>query len=367
MNEGNVSLFRTFLRDINREIRDLAENEDRRRAVIGNARFERSVGGLCKDDRPHLKTLSFSGYEENPFYYNLGGGKFVEAGVAFGLARVEDGRGLAAADLDGDGDLDLVLRNVYEPALLLFRNHAGTEKPALQIHLRGTKSNRFGIGARVWVDGRMQEMVCGEGYLSSGPPVLHFGLGEAKRARKVEIHWPSGAKLEFADVGPGSVVISETGGLSELKAFREASRAPTTVPPRPPHEGDVPEIALRRTDGTSVSPRGQWSLLCLWSVQCKSCYEESKLFGVFAEEMLGRGGAFYAVNVDDRPDELAAFVKEQKFAVPVWTCASPLLNPHEPLVPSWILLDREGRVVGKRTGVLGTKELRAWLEREGVR
>lgn len=355
--------FRVYLHDLGREIRDLAQAEERRRSVVGNAGFEKSTAVLHEDGRPHLKTLSFSGYEENPFYYNLGGGKFAEIGGALGVTRVEDGRGLASADLDGDGDLDLVLRNVFEPTLLYLRNHLGTERPAIEVRLRGMKSNRFGIGTRVTVDGRMQELVCGEGYLSCGPPSLHFGLGAESKAKRIKIRWPSGARQEILDVEPCILTVTE-GGSFEKKPFREASRPTGTPRPRPAHVGESLEIALRSTDGRTANLEGKWSVLCLWSVTCKSCFEESRRFGEFSETMERRGAAYYAVNIDDDLEQLDAFVKEQKFAVPIWIGGEfrdRLLNPGEPLVPTTIVLDPAGRVRRRHVGTTTVEDLERLL------
>ena len=132
---------------------------------------------------------------------NRGNGKFIDASAAAGLPAVGriSGRGSAYADYDNDGDLDLVV-SVMDDKPLLIRNDGGNRRNWLQLSLRGTKSNRMAVGARVRVtaEGRTQTATvrAGESYLSSNDPRLHFGLNSATEAI-VEVVWPNGQKSEL--------------------------------------------------------------------------------------------------------------------------------------------------------------------------
>jgi hypothetical protein len=141
-------------------------------------------------------------YAQQPLLLrNTTAGKFerVAAAPASGLAVAIPARGLAVGDLDGDGLLDAVFNNMDSPPTVL-RN---VTKPAghwLSLKLIGDptkKSPRDATGAVVYVTtGKLrqrQDVVSGAGYASQNDRRLHFGLGAATKADKVEIHWPNGA------------------------------------------------------------------------------------------------------------------------------------------------------------------------------
>jgi len=104
-------------------------------------------------------------------------------------------RGAAAADLDNDGDLDIVVLNSRMPATVL-RNDTPSRDHWLQVRLDGRASNRSAIGARVDVtagDLRLADEVrSGRGYQSDWGRRLHFGLGPRTMVDRVEVRWPSG-------------------------------------------------------------------------------------------------------------------------------------------------------------------------------
>ncbi len=128
-----------------------------------------------------------------------------ELGPAFAAANV--GRGTAVADYDDDGDLDLLVTTVADRVRLL-RNDGGNRNHWLQILLVG-KAHPDALGARVVVTAggvrQVQERQSGGSYLASHDPRLHFGLGDATRA-KVEITWPGGAMLTLDDIAANQVL-----------------------------------------------------------------------------------------------------------------------------------------------------------------
>jgi hypothetical protein len=156
-------------------------------------------------------------YRQPPHLFrNLGGGKFEEvtdsAGASFAAPRVA--RGAAYADIDDDGDLDLVVTTNAGPALLL-RNDGGNRNHALRVKLRGTASNRDGIGAIVRVEAggekQWQMMRSGSSYLSQSELVLTFGLGQKTSVTSMQIEWPSGKVDKLSDVAAGQTITVEEG------------------------------------------------------------------------------------------------------------------------------------------------------------
>ena len=150
------------------------------------------------------------GYAQEPILYsNLGNGTYrnVSAGAGAVFAQRGNSRGGAVADYDNDGDLDVAIANIHQRPWLL-RNDGGNRAAWIRFRLEGTRSNRDAIGARVSVraGGRTQyyEIRSGDGYISSGDPRAHFGLGEAARAEAVEIRWPSGRTESLGLLNPGT-------------------------------------------------------------------------------------------------------------------------------------------------------------------
>jgi hypothetical protein len=117
-----------------------------------------------------------------------------QAGPPFQQLHV--GRGLAVGDLDNDGRLDAVMVAQNEP-LVVFRNETGSRRGHfVKFPLKGTTSNRNGVGAVVAVETGGRNQVAprleGGGYQSAGDGRLHFGLGPESRVDSVEVRWPSG-------------------------------------------------------------------------------------------------------------------------------------------------------------------------------
>jgi hypothetical protein len=137
-------------------------------------------------------------------FRNQGGGDFVDAGaeVTGDLATPRVGRGSAFGDLDGDGDLDVVLTENGGPAAL-FRND-GEHGHWLQVALEGSPSNLDGLGAVVTaeIDGSSQSWLVrtGSSYLSQSQVEPTFGLGAATQVDRLTVTWPSGATSERIDI-----------------------------------------------------------------------------------------------------------------------------------------------------------------------
>ena len=139
------------------------------------------------------------------------GGRFRridQPGDALRIERVS--RALAAGDIDNDGDVDLLVTNNGGRAELL-ANEGGNRRAALLIRTIGTRSNRDGIGARlrltVGTRTFVAQVTSGSSYLAQHDLRVHFGLGTASRADRLEIRWPSGLVDVVTDL-PGDQIIT---------------------------------------------------------------------------------------------------------------------------------------------------------------
>jgi hypothetical protein len=149
------------------------------------------------------------GYAQPPqLFLNGGKGSFrdVAAKVGGDFDQPKVGRGLACADFDRDGDLDLLITTNNGPAHL-YRNDQTTGNRSIRFRLVGTKSNRDGIGAtvRVFAGGMMQSRLVkgGSSYLSQSELPVTFGLEKRERIDRTVIDWPSGRTEEYKNLAAG--------------------------------------------------------------------------------------------------------------------------------------------------------------------
>ena len=136
------------------------------------------------------------------------------------------GRGAAYADIDGDGDLDVVLTANGGPARLL-RNDQATGHHWLRVRLEGARSNRDAIGAWVVLEsgGRRQrrQVMPTRSYLSQVETAITFGLGAADGPATVEIRWPDGSRQVVTDLAVDRVhtIRQDAGRAGSSYADRE--------------------------------------------------------------------------------------------------------------------------------------------------
>ena len=149
------------------------------------------------------------GYAQSPLLFlNDGKGKFrdIAADVRGGFEQPKVGRGVAYADFDRDGDLDLLLTTNNGPAYL-YRNDQLAGNRSIRFRLVGTKSNRDAIGAsvRIFSSGLSQSRMVksGSSYLSQSELPVTFGLEKHERVERVVVSWPSGRTEEFKNLAAG--------------------------------------------------------------------------------------------------------------------------------------------------------------------
>ena len=141
---------------------------------------------------------SWNGYENNCLFTNLAEhdpGRFSDIARPAGADAVEDARSAVAADLDGDGALDLVIANNGAPPTLL-RNRLASGRSWVRFRLESANGPAGTIGARVRLEAGKHSQTrwieAGSGYASQAPGRAHFGLGDLTAVDAVEVTWPSG-------------------------------------------------------------------------------------------------------------------------------------------------------------------------------
>jgi hypothetical protein len=171
-------------------------------------------------------------FKEPPLlFHNLGDRKFENASATVGpdFARPIVARGAAYADIDRDGDLDVLITTNHGPAYL-FRNDGGSRNNFITIRTKGVKSNRDGIGAivRVQSSGRKQwnTVRSGSSYCSASDLALTFGLAKSTVVTAIDVEWPSGAKDHVANQPANQFLTIEEG----RGVVASAPRSPKTKP-----------------------------------------------------------------------------------------------------------------------------------------
>ncbi len=228
----------------------------------------------------------------------------------------DDGRAVAVTDWDGDGDLDLWLRNRSGPQLRLMVNNlqAGRER-FVALRLFGTESNRDAIGARVELEAggvrRVRERVAGSGYLSQSSAWLHFGLGPSATVERLVVHWPAGTSESFAIPrvdrgyrlveGSGRAEAVDRGLPTPQPGALVAGPAPANTPvwlrtplPLPP--------SVRAASGMR---EGRPLLINLWANWCEPCRGELAEWGDALDDFHAAGLDVALLTVDP-PDGRAA-------------------------------------------------------------
>jgi enediyne biosynthesis protein E4 len=166
------------------------------------------------------------GYAQPPqLFLNNRKGNFhdIASEVGGNFAQPKVGRGLAYADFDRDGDLDLLLTTNNGPAYL-FRNDQLEGNRSIRFRLVGTKSNRDAIGAtvRVFVNGLAQSQTVkgGSSYLSQSELSLTFGLEKNDHVERVVIDWPSGRTEEYKNLAASRAYeCTEAKGIAQQNGY----------------------------------------------------------------------------------------------------------------------------------------------------
>jgi len=270
---------------------------------------------------------TWSGFERNIFYANNGDGTFSDISGVIGLDFLEDGRAFALGDFDHDGRQEIFLKNRNGPQLRILKNEIENLPPSIEFRLRGTKSNRDGIGAVITLETEFgkqtRSLQAGSGFLSQHSKGIFFGLAAAKAPLHASIRWPSGLIQEFRDLPLNCRIWVEEGSPQfRAEAFKargtrqyaESPHADLATAGRPQSETlptsaetwlltpfAAPDFSLPDLDSkmqTLSSLRGKPVLLNFWNAAAELCKEDWITFSHRHAAWADQGLQLLTVNLD---------------------------------------------------------------------
>lgn len=223
-NDGNKDLFIT-----NGYVKDYTDM-DFLKFTMDQTIKSRQVGKetSVKDYIEKMPTIKMPNYA----FQNIGNDRFVKKNIDWGLDQSGISSGAAYADLDNDGDMDLIVSNIND-YVSIYRNNSDKIKPNsyLKVKLKGDKNNSLGIGAKViaYSKGKkfFQEQFLSRGFQSSIDPILNFGLGEIKVLDSLIVIWPNDKiqKLTNVKVNQTLTIDSKNADI-ELKSMVKDATIP---------------------------------------------------------------------------------------------------------------------------------------------
>jgi len=186
-------------------------------------------GRLMREDVMEIIKNMPSSNVNNYLFRNKKGIRFENKTAGWGVKQPSNSNGAVYADLDNDGDLDLVVNNINQPAFI-YRNESQTtdSNNFLQVQLDGEAGNTEGLGAvvKIYCAGQVQRMEQNpaRGYLSAVSHTLHFGLGKMSKVDSLSVVWNSGKKQMLYDI-PSKQVLKLNEKNASDKSFPDT--APT--------------------------------------------------------------------------------------------------------------------------------------------
>ena len=313
--------------------------------------------------------FSFSGYERDPLYLNLGGKKFTDISGVSGIDSITDGRAGVFADFDNDGDLDVFSTTIQHQAHLLFRNNVGQDSNFVRIELEGTgTSTRDAFGSVVRVKtsaGTLTKIKSGgAGFISQHDPRLIFGLGNDQNTQSVEVTWANGTVERFGGdmIAGGTYLLKEGAGKAQTLTVAKANL------PEPLTKAEVfasglkfgvgaklPDFVLKNLNGTATSARkllkpGRKTLINIWATWCIPCAKEMPELQRIRSKLAARGIDIVGMNVDtEKGVNIRRYLTEKNVTYPNViggvTAIESIYATDELSVPLSILVDDKGTII----------------------
>lgn len=328
--------------------------------------------GALRSDQNKLmfgQGFSFSGYERDPLYLNLGTRKFMDISGVSGIDSITDGRAGVFADFDNDGDLDVFSTTIQNQSHLLFRNNVGQDNGFLRVELEGNgrdvSRDAFGAVVRVRTSAGMLTKIKsgGSGFISQSDPRLLFGLGTDAKAGSVEVTWPNGKAESFGgDLRAGSTVMLRAGTSKAENVTLAKSKLPEPLTKaqmlartlRISIGKPLPGFVVRRLAGREAPMKqqfkpGRQTLINVWATWCLPCAKEMPELEKMHAQLAARGIDVVGLNVDtDRAAPVGRYVAEKRVSYPILLggvrAVETLYATDELTVPLSILVNENGIV-----------------------
>jgi tetratricopeptide (TPR) repeat protein len=354
----------------------------------------RALGRMIAEGR------SFSGYERNCCFLNIGDGQFADISSSSELDFLDDSRAVAVVDWDFDGRVDFWVTNRTAPRIRYLRNDTRNDCHFVALRLEGVTCNHDAIGARVelYRSGSsdrvsVKQLSAGDGYLSQSSKWLHFGISAGVKIDRLVVHWPGGGKETFRDIDLDQ----------HYRLVQGSGAAKPWAPPREERNRLLPDVApppvdpLRRTVivGRVPLPHAEYLdwhdnlvpltqylgkplLVNLWSPSCMPCLNELSAWTKDADRLRAAEFNVLALCVDSllQPDQTQGVHAKQTldkigFPWPAGAAQHELVQTLELMhhtylelkqdlrLPSSFLLDSHGRLAVIYKGPIPTSVLLA--------
>jgi Flp pilus assembly protein TadD/peroxiredoxin len=352
--------------------------------------YERGWGAINELIR---SDSTWNGHERNVFFANNRDGTFSDVSGVVGLDFRDDSRAFALADFDGDGRLEIVLKNRNAPQVRVLRLAMDGIGSSIALRLRGDRSNRDAIGTAVTVEaGKLRQtkyVQAGSGFLSQHTKELFFGLGKYVGAVSTTVRWPSGLTQSFAGV-PSNCRIEIQEGARNFTTKPFATTPSSWVKLANQPGGEVlPSSAgtwlvepVKAADFSLLDLSGNvrdlrsfeagFLLLNFWTTASPACRAQLQTLRRAHSDLDSRGLKMAAINLDDPSDArtVQSFADKEGLSFPILIGTSELagiynivyrylFDRHQDLsLPTSFLIDEDGNIVKVYQGTFTAEELR---------